>query len=180
LTVKVWPPAVMVPVRGVVVVFAATVNVTVPLPEPLAPPVTVIQLALLVAVQAHPVSAVIEMEPVPPAAGTDWEVGESAYEQEVVAAACVTEMVWPAIMIVPVRCVVAVLGATLKVMVPFPVPLALPVIVIQLALLYELHAHPEPVVIVTEPVPPAAGIDCDAGLTAYVQGAAAAWSTVNV
>jgi hypothetical protein len=61
----------MVPVRGVVVVFAATVNVTVPLPDPLAPPVTLIQLALLVAVQAHPAPAAIEIEPLPPDAGTD-------------------------------------------------------------------------------------------------------------
>lgn len=53
------------------VVFAATVNVTVPLPDPLAPPVTLIQLALLVAVQSHPAPAAIEIEPLPPDAGTD-------------------------------------------------------------------------------------------------------------
>jgi hypothetical protein len=91
LTVNVCPPTVMVPARGVEVVFAATVNVTVPLPDPLAPPVTLIQLALLVAVQAHADPAAIEIEPLPPDAGTDCEAGEMAYEHATVAAACVTD-----------------------------------------------------------------------------------------
>jgi hypothetical protein len=67
----------MVPVRGVVLVFAATVNETVPLPDPLAPPLTVIHAAPLVAVQAHPLPAVIENEPLPPPAGTDSDDGAS-------------------------------------------------------------------------------------------------------
>ena len=70
-TVKVCPPAVIVPVRGVVVEFAATLNVTVPLPEPFAPPVMVIQLALLVAVHVHPVDVVTVNEPLPPLEGID-------------------------------------------------------------------------------------------------------------
>lgn len=90
---KVWPPTVMVPLRGVVVVFAATVNETVPLPDPLAVPVTVIHVAPLVALQAQPAAAVIENEPLPPDAGTDCDVGAMAYEHEVVAAACVTETI---------------------------------------------------------------------------------------
>ena len=68
---KVWPPAVMVPLRGVVVVFAATVNDTVPLPDPVADPLMVIQAALLVAVQPHPAAAVIVKDPEAPAAATD-------------------------------------------------------------------------------------------------------------
>jgi hypothetical protein len=135
LTVNVWPPAVMAPVRGVVLVFAATLNEIVPLPDPLAVPVTLIQAALLVALQAHPAAAVIDSEPLPPEAGMVCDVGERTYEHDVVAAACVTETVWPAIMIVPVRCVVAVLGATLNVTLPFPLPPVVPVSVIQLALL---------------------------------------------
>jgi hypothetical protein len=91
--VKVWPPTVMVPLRDVVVVFAATVNDTVPLPDPLAVPVTVIHVTLLVALQAQPAPAVIENEPLPPDAGTDCEPGAMAYEQDVLAAACVTETV---------------------------------------------------------------------------------------
>jgi hypothetical protein len=79
LTVKVCPPTVIVPARGVVVVFAATLKVTVPLPDPLAPLVTLIQLAPLVAVHAHPAPAVTEIEPLLPKAGTDWDVGEIVY-----------------------------------------------------------------------------------------------------
>lgn len=50
-TVSVSPAIVSVPVRGVVEVFAATLNVTPPLPEEFGPPpaVTVIHDALLVA-----------------------------------------------------------------------------------------------------------------------------------
>jgi hypothetical protein len=77
-------------------------------------------------------------------------------------------------MIVPVRAVLPVLAATLKLAVPFPVPPVDPVNVIQLVLLYELQPHPANVVTATDPVPPAAGTDCELGLTEYVQGAAAA------
>lgn len=83
-------------------------------------------------------------------------------------------------MIVPVRAVVVVLGATLKVMIALPVPLVLPLRVIQLTLLYEFHAHPAPVVTVTEPVSPSAAADCEVGLRAYEHETAAAWSIVNV
>jgi hypothetical protein len=47
------------------------------LPLPLAPDVTVIQLALLTAVHAHPAAAVTATEPEAPAAPMDWLVGES-------------------------------------------------------------------------------------------------------
>ena len=76
VTVNVWPPAVIVPVRDVVAEFAATVNVTVPLPDPLAPPVIVIQVALLAAVHAQPLPLVTVNELVPPPATTDSETGE--------------------------------------------------------------------------------------------------------
>jgi len=79
---------VMLPVRCDVLVLAATLNVTVPLPDPLAVPVTVIQLTLLDAVQAHPPAVVTLNEPVPLADGTDWDAGEIAYVQGA-AAACV-------------------------------------------------------------------------------------------
>jgi hypothetical protein len=67
----------MVPVRCTVVPLAATENVTVPLPEPLAVPVTVIQLTLLVAVHAQPAVVTVN-EPVPPSDGMDCETGVSA------------------------------------------------------------------------------------------------------
>jgi hypothetical protein len=69
-TVKACPPIVIVPERLVVVVLAAALKLTVPLPEPLAPAVTVSQLALLVAVHAQPVPAVTFVLPVPPVAAT--------------------------------------------------------------------------------------------------------------
>ena len=76
VTVNVCPPAVIVPVRDVVAEFADTVNVTVPLPDPLAPPVIVIQVALLAAVHAQPLPLVTVNELVLPPATTDNETGE--------------------------------------------------------------------------------------------------------
>jgi hypothetical protein len=62
---------VTVPVRAVPL-LAATFMVTVPLPLPVAPFVTVIQVALLVAGREHPLGAVTEtLRPVMPAAHTD-------------------------------------------------------------------------------------------------------------
>jgi hypothetical protein len=75
VTVNVWPATVRVPVRGAPV-LAATVKPTLPLPEPLAPDVTVIQDALLVAVHVHPAVVVTAMgDPLPPPDGSDWLVG---------------------------------------------------------------------------------------------------------
>ena len=47
-----------------------------PLPEPEEPPVTVIQAALLAAVQAHPAPAVTATLPLLSVLGNDWLVGE--------------------------------------------------------------------------------------------------------
>jgi hypothetical protein len=139
--------------------LAATLNVTVPLPDPLAPPVTTIQVALLEADHAHPLVVVTVNEPLPPLAGTVWDTGEIEYAHGAGAAACVTVKVCPATVIVPVRSVVVELAATLNVMVPLPDPLAVPVIVIQAALLVAVHAHPAKVAIVNDPEAPAAATD---------------------
>src|SRR5438094_9244620 len=101
---------VKVPVRADVVVFAATVYLTVPLPLPLAPAVTVIHAALLAAVHVQPVTVVTFAVAVPPAAGSDCVVGAVV---KVHAAACVTVTVCPAIVSVPVRTLGSVLTATL-------------------------------------------------------------------
>jgi hypothetical protein len=77
-----------VPVLSPAAVFAATLNVTVPVPDPLAP-VTVIQLTLLDAVQAHPLVVVTVKEPVPPALAIHRLAGEIAYAHAA-APACVT------------------------------------------------------------------------------------------
>jgi hypothetical protein len=78
-TVNVWPAMVSVPVRELVFGFAAALNATVPVPVPLAPLVTVSQaVSLLTPVHAHPASVVTVVDPVPPAATTDWLPGSSA------------------------------------------------------------------------------------------------------
>ena len=58
MTVTVWPATVSVPVRAVPVVLAATLNVTEPMPDPVAPAVTVIQDVVVVAVQEQDVPEV--------------------------------------------------------------------------------------------------------------------------
>ena len=60
----------MNPWRGIVLGLAATANVTVPLPRPLAPPVTVMKESSLTAVHEHAAGADTEKEKGPPLAGT--------------------------------------------------------------------------------------------------------------
>lgn len=62
---NVVPAMVSVPLRLDALVFAATLNATVPLPDPVAPLATVIQDALLAAVQAQPVATVTVLLPLP-------------------------------------------------------------------------------------------------------------------
>ena len=74
VTVNVWPAMVSVPVwLGVVAdpLLGATVKVTVPLPVPEAPPVTVTQLAFDVADHVHVDPVVTVTLPLPPVLGTD-------------------------------------------------------------------------------------------------------------
>ena len=78
VTLKLWPAIVNVPVRELVLLLAVALNATVPLPLPLAPPVTVNQDLLLTPVHAHPASDVTPVEPVPPPAGTEPLVGAIA------------------------------------------------------------------------------------------------------
>ena len=77
VTVNVIPAIVSVPVRlAPVAVLAATLNATVPPPDPVAPPVTESHEVLLAAVHAQPAPAVTVLLPVPDAAVKDWLVGE--------------------------------------------------------------------------------------------------------
>lgn len=151
LTEKVVPAIVSEPVRLPEELLAATVNATMPLPAPDAPLVTVIHGLLLTAVHGQPVVAVTVLLPFPPAAMNDWLVGEIAGEHEL--AACVTVMVAPAIVSVPVR-LEAVLAATLKVTGPLPVPDAPLVTVIQLSLLTAVHGQSAAAVTLVLPFPP--------------------------
>ena len=68
---KVCPAIVTDPVRPVVTVFAATVSPTVPFPLPLAPELTVIHVAPLVADQTQPVVVVTPTVALPPPARID-------------------------------------------------------------------------------------------------------------
>jgi hypothetical protein len=69
---------VIVPDRVVPFGFAAALKVTGPVPLPVAPAVTVSQLVLLLtAVHEHPVGDVTVVDPVPPPATTDCDVGAS-------------------------------------------------------------------------------------------------------
>ena len=76
-----WPATVSVPTRWAVDVFAVAPNVTVPLPAPLAPPVTLSQAALLVAAHAHPGPAVTPVVEEPAAAVSVRAVGDTANVQ---------------------------------------------------------------------------------------------------
>ena len=130
-------------------------NATDPPPLPLAPLVTVSHDAsLLTLVHAHPVGAVTVVEPVPPLTATDWLAGLIAYVQD--AAACVTVNRRPAIIKLPVRWVVLVLGAMVKLTEPAPEPVAPLVMVIQEAPLPAVQLQPVVVVTAADPVPPAA------------------------
>ena len=111
VTVNVLPPIVIVPVRATVVVFAAALQPTLPLPVPEAPVVTVSHASLLVAVQLHEL-AVTVIVPLP-AAGVVrvHEVGKMVSVHGT--PGCVTVNVWPPIVIVPLRDVEPVFAATL-------------------------------------------------------------------
>jgi hypothetical protein len=78
LTVKVFPPAVIVAERAVPAVFAAAEYPIEPLPEPDPPLVTASQEALLLAVHVQPVCAVIATVDEAPVEAAEAEVGESA------------------------------------------------------------------------------------------------------
>ena len=89
---------------------ASTPVVNVPLPLPVAPAVMVIHVALLVAVQLHPVDAKTVIVPAVPAAPALTNVGETVDTHDT--PACVTVNVLPPIVSVPVRDVVPVFAAT--------------------------------------------------------------------
>ena len=68
-----------VPVRAAAV--GATFSLTLPSPDPLAPDVTVIQLALLADVHAQPPAAVTDTVTSPPPASSCWLCGAIETEQ---------------------------------------------------------------------------------------------------
>jgi hypothetical protein len=170
------PAIVSDPRRLHVVALGATSNVTAPLPDPVAPLVSVIHALLLAAVHGHPGDVVTVLPPELAAAVNVWLVGDTAGEHEL--PAWVTLNVVPAMVRVPVR-PEPVLGATSNVTDPFPVPVPPPVTVIHDALLNPVQPHPVATVTALLPLPPAAVKDCVVG---EIEGEheAAAWLTVNV
>src|SRR5262249_2602973 len=181
VTLKVCPVIVSVPVRGVVVRFAATAYPTVPLPVPLDPDVTVNHVgALLVAVQVQlPTDAVTPTVPLPAAAPGDALVASRVNVHG--APACVTVNVCPAIVSVPVRGVVVRFAATAYPTVPLPMRRAPAVTVNHVgALLVAVQVQlPTEAVTLTVPLPAAALGDALVASRVKVQGAPAC-VTVNV
>lgn len=118
-------------------VFALTLNVTVPLPVPLAPEVIVIHETSLVAVHAQLLVVFTSMVPMPALAARSCLLGEIEYEQGATAA-CVAVNVRPPIVTVPVRAAPR-FGAMPSSTFPSPVPLAPDRIVIHASLLLAVH-----------------------------------------
>lgn len=137
ITVTVIPAMVSVALRAVADVFAAIERVTVPVPVPLAPSVMVIQLTVLVVVQAHVLEDALTVNLTPSLLALT-EIGEgTSNEQEdvLLAPACVTVTDFPAMVSVALRAVVAVFAASARATEPVPAPLAPAVTVIQLGAL---------------------------------------------
>ena len=162
MAVKVWPPIVSVPVRAGPL-FAVALQLTMPLPVPLAPAVTLSQEgSLLAAVQGQPAPAVTVTEPVAAAEDELLLVGLRATEQPL---AWLTVKVWPAAVIVPLRAG-PLFAVALQLTEPLPVPDAPDVTVSQdVLLLTAVQAQPALVVRLTEPLPPAAVGEALVGLS---------------
>ena len=155
---NVRPAIVSVPSRGSPVPLARIANVTEPLPEPLAPDVTVIHEVLETAVHVQPAAVVTVMGPPLEEALllNDSLVGLIEYVHPL---ACVTVCVWPAIEMAAVRSG-PVFAAAVNATVPLPVPLAPEVIEIHVAGVVAVQAQPAGLVTPTDvPAPPAAATD---------------------
>jgi hypothetical protein len=120
-TAKVLFATEILPVRAAPV-FAATVNVTVPLPRPVGEDVTVIHDALLDALQSQAPCVCTVREPEPPVAGKLWLPGEIDALQLGADADCVRVARCPATTIAAVRSGPG-LGGTVMLTAPVPVPL---------------------------------------------------------
>jgi hypothetical protein len=158
VTTKDLPAIVSVPSRDVPV-CAAAVKFTDPFPEPLAPEVTVSQVALLVAVQEQPLPADTLTEPLPPAAATFCPDDDKEYEQPV---PCCTANVCPAAVMVPLRDGPP-FAVTVKRTVPLPDPLAPAEMVIHGALLEAVQGQDGVAAIAIEAVVPEGSAAMDVG-----------------
>src|SRR5262245_54603676 len=138
--VTVCPATTSVPVRVAPLGFGATVNETPAEPMPLVVVgSTVIQDALLLAVQEQPFKVVTATLAAPPAEATARLVGDTLNVHD--EPACVTVMTAPAIVAVPVRLCDVGLDATVNVTLPESVPPEAPS-EIHDALELAVQAHP--------------------------------------
>ena len=149
-TVNVCDATVTVPVRADAFGFAATLKLAEPLPLPLAPLVTAIQLSLLVADHGQPPGDVTSVEPVPPAAVTDSAAEEIEYVHPT--PAWVTVKVCPATVSVPLRGVELAFPVALKPTDPLPLPVEPLVTASHAVLLTAAHVQPVGAVTIVEPL----------------------------
>jgi hypothetical protein len=140
VTVIVVPATMMVPERDVPVVLAATLKLVMPLPVPLVPEDSVIQLALLIAFQLHVPAVVIVTLAFPPPLPMDCEVGETVNVQ--LPPVCVTVTVFPAMVNVPVRVLVVGFVEIKYVALPLPLLVAPAVTAIHDTLLAAVQLQP--------------------------------------
>ena len=171
-----WPPTVSVPVRATPVLFAAMLNVTEPMPDPLAPAVIVIQLSGLVAVQEQDVPDVTLSVRLVLSGSIEKLVGVTLTVQPPVP--CETVTGWPATVKVAVRRAPG-FAATLNVTEPMPDPLAPAVIVIQLTGLVAVQGQDVPVVTLSVRLVLSESIEKLVGVTVAAQPVAAC-ETVTV
>jgi hypothetical protein len=151
-TVKGSPAMRSVPERASPL-FGAALNVTVPLPVPVAALVMLSHGASAPAVQPHDGPAVTATEPPPPLSGTVCALGAMPKLQT--AAACDTVKICPATLIVPLRSAPvfsAAVNATVPPLVPAPT-----VTVNHGAFAAAVQVHVGPVATLNEPAPPVAG-----------------------
>jgi hypothetical protein len=139
---------VIIPLRALVLVLGETVYAVVPLPVPLPPDTTLIQVTDGSAVHVHPAVADTAIVSECPWAPTETLPGLMVKVQ--VRPDCVTRNVRPPMLTEPDRVEVLPLDVMLKVTWPGPVPLAPERTVIQGTALTAVHEHPDGVVTVTE------------------------------
>jgi hypothetical protein len=169
VTDTVFPATVSEPVRDdEVEVFALTFSDTVPVPDPVAPVVTVIQPAPLDAVQPHPLPELTDSVRLPPAAP---ELSVDGVTVKPHPAAWLTVNVFPPAVMVALRALCVGLADAANDTVPLALPLA-PLVMVSHdgALLVAVHEHPEPdAVTFTEELPPPAGAAHELGDRLYEQ-----------
>jgi hypothetical protein len=143
-------------------VFAAALKLTVPAPDPLAPPAICSHPALETAVHEQLASADSAKLPAPPAASSSSDVGLIEYEQ---AAACWIVKDCPAMFKVADRGAPDAFASTANCTVPSPLPLAPDVTRTHDSAVDAVHEQLPAALTLTPPVPPSAPKLADVALS---------------